>query len=110
MSDLISQIFANLPDWARVLISGLTVVGVALVFGFIIYTIWKYAQAVDKESRVFNLSKQNQQLLEENRQIRYFNTLLKTNFELLEEIILTLENQIDRIIEVWDDDSKEVKT
>ena len=110
MSDLISQIFANLPDWARVLISGITVVGVALVFGFIIYTIWKYAQAVDKESRVFNLSKQNQQLLEENRQIRYFNTLLKTNFELLEEIIPTLENQIDRIIEVWDDDSKEVKT
>ena len=110
MSELISQIFANLPDWARMLISGLTVVGVALVFGFIIYTIWKYAQAVDKESRVFNLSKQNQQLLEENRQIRYFSTLLKTNFELLEEIIPTLENQIDRIIEVWDDDSKEVKT
>lgn len=108
MSELISQIFANLPDWARIIISVLTVVGVALVFVFIIYTIWKYANAVDKESRVFNLSKQNQQLLEENRQIRYFNTLLKTNFELLEEIILTLEDQIVRIIEV-SDDSKEVK-
>lgn len=108
MSELISQIFANLPDWARIIISVLTVVGVALVFVFIIYTIWKYANAVDKESRVFNLSKQNQQLLEENRQIRYFNTVLKTNFELLEEIILTLEDQIVRIIEV-SDDSKEKK-
>ena len=108
MSELISQIFENLPDWARIIISVLTVVGVALVFVFIIYTIWKYANAVDKESRVFNLSKQNQQLLEENRQIRYFNTVLKTNFELLEEIILTLEDQIVRIIEV-SDDSKEKK-
>ena len=52
MSELISQIFANLPDWARIIISVLTVVGVALVFVFIIYTIWKYANAVDKESRV----------------------------------------------------------
>lgn len=46
MSELISQIFANLPDWARIIISVLTVVGVALVFVFIIYTIWKYANAV----------------------------------------------------------------
>lgn len=110
MSNLISEIFKSLPNWARMTISVITVIGVALAFGLIIYTIWRYAQAVDKESRVFNLSKQNQQLLEENRQIRYFSTLLKTNFELLEEIIPTLENQIDRIIEVWDDDSKEVKT
>lgn len=109
MSELISQIFKNLPDWARILISGLTVLGVALVFVFIIYTIWKYAQAVDKESRVFDLSKQNQQLLEENRQIRYFSTLLKTNFELLEEIIPTLEIQISRIQDVWNDTNQEAK-
>ena len=109
MSDLISKIFEILPEKAKWAISILTVLGVALAFASIIYTIWKYAKAVDKESRVFDLSKQNQQLLEENRQIRYFSTLLKTNFELLEEIIPTLENQIDRIIEVWDDDSQEVK-
>ena len=109
MSDLISKIFEILPKKAKWAISILTVLGVALAFASIIYTIWKYAKAVDKESRVFDLSKQNQQLLEENRQIRYFSTLLKTNFELLEEIIPTLENQIDRIIEVWDDDSQEVK-
>lgn len=109
MSDLISKIFEILPEWAKWAISILTVLGVALAFVFIIYTIWKYANAVDKESRVFDLSKQNKQLSEENRQIRYFSTLLKTNFELLEEIIPTLENQIDRITEVWDDDSQEVK-
>ncbi len=109
MSDLISKIFEILPEWAKWAISILTVLGVALAFGSIIYTILKYANAVDKESRVFDLSKQNKQLSEENRQIRYFSTLLKTNFELLEEIIPTLENQIDRIIEVWDDDSQEVK-
>lgn len=109
MSDLISRTFEILPEWAKWVISVLTVVGVALAFGSIIYTILKYAKAVDKESRVFDLSKQNQQLLEENRQIRYFSTLLKTNFELLEEIILTLENQIDRIKEIWNDDSQEVK-
>lgn len=109
MSDLISKIFEILPEWAKWAISILTVLGVALAFGSIIYTILKYANAVDKESRVFDLSKQNKQLSEENRQIRYFSTLLKTNFELLEEIIPTLENQIDRITEVWDDDSQEVK-
>lgn len=109
MSDLISKIFEILPEWAKWTISILTVLGVALAFGSIIYTILKYANAVDKESRVFDLSKQNKQLSEENRQIRYFSTLLKTNFELLEEIIPTLENQIDRITEVWDDDSQEVK-
>ena len=109
MSDLISKIFEILPEWAKWAISILTVLGVGLAFGSIIYTILKYANAVDKESRVFDLSKQNKQLSEENRQIRYFSTLLKTNFELLEEIIPTLENQIDRIIEVWDDDSQEVK-
>lgn len=109
MSDLISKIFEILPEWAKWAISILTVLGVGLAFGSIIYTILKYANAVDKESRVFDLSKQNKQLSEENRQIRYFSTLLKTNFELLEEIIPTLENQIDRITEVWDDDSQEVK-
>ena len=109
MSDLISKIFEILPEWAKWAISILTVLGVALAFGSIIYTILKYANAVDKESRVFDLSKPNKQLSEENRQIRYFSTLLKTNFELLEEIIPTLENQIDRITEVWDDDSQEVK-
>lgn len=109
MSDLISKIFEILPEWAKWAIFILTVLGVALAFGSIIYTILKYANAVDKESRVFDLSKQNKQLSEENRQIRYFSTLLKTNFELLEEIIPTLENQIDRITEVWDDDSQEVK-
>ena len=109
MSDLISKIFEILPEWDKWAISILTVLGVGLAFGSIIYTILKYANAVDKESRVFDLSKQNKQLSEENRQIRYFSTLLKTNFELLEEIIPTLENQIDRITEVWDDDSQEVK-
>lgn len=109
MSDLISKIFEILPEWVKWAISILTVLGVGLAFGSIIYTILKYANAVDKESRVFDLSKQNKQLSEENRQIRYFSTLLKTNFELLEEIIPTLENQIDRITEVWDDDSQEVK-
>lgn len=109
MSDLISKIFEILPEWAKWAISILTVLGVGLAFGSIIYTILKYANAVDKESRVFDLSKQNKQLSEENRQIRYFSTLLQTNFELLEEIIPTLENQIDRITEVWDDDSQEVK-
>ena len=109
MSDLISKIFEILPEWAKWAISILTVLGVGLAFGSIIYTILKYANAVDKESRVFDLSKQNKQLSEENRQIRYFSTLLKTNFELLEEIIPTLEHHIDRITEVWDDDSQEVK-
>lgn len=109
MSDLISKSFEILPGWAKWAISMLTVLGVALAFVSIIYTILKYANAVDKESRVFDLSKQNKQLSEENRQIRYFSILLKNNFELLEEIIPTLENQIDRIIEVWDDDNQEVK-
>ena len=108
MSDLISKSFEILPGWAKWAISMLTVLGVALAFVSIIYTILKYANAVDKESRVFDLSKQNKQLSEENRQIRYFSILLKNNFELLEEIIPTLENQIDRIIEVWDDDNQEV--
>lgn len=110
MSDLISEIFKSLPNWARMTISVLTVVGVALAFGFIIYTIWKYAHAVDKESKVFDLSKQNQQLLEENRQIRYFSTLLKTNFELLDEIIPTLEIQISQIQDVWYSNNQEAKT
>jgi hypothetical protein len=109
MSDLISQIFEILPEKAKWAISIITVLGVALAFGFIIYTIWKYARAVDKESRVFDLSKQNQQLLEENRQIRYFSTLLKTNFELLDEIIPTLEIQISRIQDVWYSNNQEAK-
>ena len=109
MSDLISQIFEILPEKAKWAISIITVLGVALAFGFIIYTIWKYARAVDKESRVFDLSKQNQQLLEENRQIRYFSTLLKTNFELLDEIIPTLEIQISRIQDVWYSNNQEPK-
>lgn len=109
MSNLISEIFKSLPNWARMTISVITVVGVALAFVLIIYTIWKYARAVDKESRVFDLSKQNQQLLEENRQIRYFSTLLKTNFELLDEIIPTLEIQISRIQDVWYSNNQEAK-
>lgn len=109
MSDLISQIFEILPEKAKWAISIITVLGVALAFGFIIYTIWKYARAIDKESRVFDLSKQNQQLLEENRQIRYFSTLLKTNFELLDEIIPTLEIQISRIQDVWYSNNQEAK-
>ena len=109
MSDLISQIFEILPEKAKWAISIITVLGVALAFGFIIYTIWKYARAVDKETRVFDLSKQNQQLLEENRQIRYFSTLLKTNFELLDEIIPTLEIQISRIQDVWYSNNQEPK-
>ena len=109
MSDLISQIFEILPEKAKWAISIITVLGVALAFGFIIYTIWKYARAVDKESRVFDLSKQNQQLLEENRQIRYFSTLLKTNFELLDEIIPTLEIQNSRIQDVWYSNNQEAK-
>lgn len=109
MSNLISEIFKSLPNWARMTISVITIVGVALAFVLIIYTIWKYARAVDKESRVFDLSKQNQQLLEENRQIRYFSTLLKTNFELLDEIILTLEIQISRIQDVWYSNNQEAK-
>lgn len=109
MSNLISEIFKSLPNWARMTISVITVVGVALAFVLIIYTIWKFARAVDKESRVFDLSKQNQQLLEENRQIRYFSTLLKTNFELLDEIIPTLEIQISRIQDVWYSNNQEAK-
>lgn len=109
MSNLISEIFKSLPNWARMTISVITIVGVALAFVLIIYTIWKYARAVDKESRVFDLSKQNQQLLEENRQIRYFSTLLKTNFELLDEIILTLEIQTSRIQDVWYSNNQEAK-
>lgn len=109
MSNLISEIFKSLPNWARMTISVITVVGVALAFVLIIYTIWKYARAVDKESRVFDLSKQNQQLLEENRQIRYFITLLKTNFELLDEIIPSLEIQISRIQDVWYSNNQEAK-
>lgn len=57
MSDLISKIFEILPEWAKWAISILTVLGVGLAFGSIIYTILKYANAVDKESRVFDLSK-----------------------------------------------------
>ena len=41
MSDLISQIFEILPEKAKWAISIITVLGVALAFGFIIYTIWK---------------------------------------------------------------------
>ena len=101
MDNIINSILSELPEWAKVTIAIISIIGVSIAFIFIIYTIWKFAKAVDKESKVFDLSKQNQKLLEENRQIRYFSTLLKTNFELLDEIIPTLEIQISRIQDVF---------
>lgn len=109
MDNIINSILSELPEWAKVTIAIISIIGVSIAFIFIIYTIWKFAKAVDKESKVFDLSKQNQKLLEENRQIRYFSTLLKTNFELLDEIIPTLEIQISRIQDVWNDTNQEAK-
>lgn len=104
MSELLSIIFQNIPSWAQFIISIITIIGVFVAFGLVIYTIWKYARAIDRESKVFDLSKQNQKLFKENQQINYFNSVLSANFELLEEILPTLEMQIDKIFEVWKDD------
>ncbi|NQN49334.1 hypothetical protein HPA16_03070 [Streptococcus suis] len=104
MNKLLTEIFKILPDWARIIIAVVTLIAILIVFAMIIYTIWKYANAVDKESKVFDLSKQNQELLEENRKIKYFNNFLETYFELLEEILPTLEVQVESIFDVWDDE------
>lgn len=96
----IEQLFNNIHEWAKLIVSLLVIIFCGLALVLFIKGIWKYINAIDKESRVFNVLGENEKLRREVNRIPLINNFLETKFLLLSDIMSTFEGLEQSIYEL----------
>lgn len=102
MDKFIEEIFKILPEWAKIIITIATILVAIVILVLVIRGIWKFTNAIDKESRVFKVLEENERLRIEADRIPLINNFLETKFLLLSAIMSTfdvLEQSIYKLID-----------
>lgn len=97
----IEQLFNNIHEWAKLVVSLLAIIFCALALVLFIKGIWKYINAIDKESRVFKVLEENERLRIEADKIPLINNFLEIKFSFLSDVMNVfddLENGIYRLL------------
>ncbi|MCG7435548.1 hypothetical protein [Lysinibacillus fusiformis] len=109
MADFFKVLITDSPLLVQIIIFAIVIIGIALMFVFLSLGAYRFATAVNKESKAFDLSKSNQDLVRENEKLKdelqKFTNLVESTSNVMEVSNKKLEflhnSAFDKMIDSW---------